>query len=89
MPAKKRSIYAKIDWDELNYLWAYEYETDYGQFFSAKLPVNNFTKIYKEQFFLIQDLVKELESYIKIPILKKEEMLQLSPYIKASITIPN
>ena len=84
MPAKKQSINAKMDWDELDELWAYEYEADYGQFFSAQLPVNNFTKVYKEQLLLIQDLVKDLETYIKTPLLKKEEILQLSTYIKSS-----
>jgi hypothetical protein len=72
---------ALMDLNKLDDYWFDQYEADYGQFFTAQISTNKITKIYKEQ---VQDLIKELETYIKTPLLIKEEMLQLNTFIKTN-----
>ena len=73
MSKKEREIKAKIDWDELNDFWSCQYEDDYGQFFNTRTTSSNrFMKVYKEQLSLIQDIIKDSESYFETQVLKSE-----------------
>ena len=90
MNTKNRYIGTEVDWDEMTTFWANQYEEDYEQFFCtemsfiSKISAKNISfEIFREELCQIHKFIKDIESYIKKPLPKNEEMIQLFNFINA------